>query len=137
MGLTRIKSGKIAFDGTDLTALPVHKRAAKPEPAVRSAGPVQGRDRRAHRHGAEGGAAACADAGPFRVRAVWRPGKDGGVCTRHHGRHPPPDAGRALPGPGPEAGARLHGSAGAAERAATRPMRGDHRVQREVAWRHS
>jgi len=28
MGLTRIKSGKIAFDGTDLTALPGHKRAA-------------------------------------------------------------------------------------------------------------
>ncbi len=28
MGLTRIKSGKIAFDGTDLTALPGHRRAA-------------------------------------------------------------------------------------------------------------
>jgi len=28
MGLTRIRSGKIAFDGTDLTALPGHKRAA-------------------------------------------------------------------------------------------------------------
>ena len=28
MGLTRIKSGKIAFDGTDLTAQPGHKRAA-------------------------------------------------------------------------------------------------------------
>ena len=28
MGLTRIRSGRIAFDGTDLTALPGHKRAA-------------------------------------------------------------------------------------------------------------
>jgi branched-chain amino acid transport system ATP-binding protein len=28
MGLTRIKSGRIAFDGTDLTALPGHRRAA-------------------------------------------------------------------------------------------------------------
>lgn len=27
MGLTRIRSGKIAFDGTDLTSLPGHKRA--------------------------------------------------------------------------------------------------------------
>src|SRR6185369_8100109 len=113
--------------------VPDFQRRGEPALSLRGGRHAAAGNRRAAHRGADHRARAQADARPFRRGAVGRPGQDGRVRPRRHGRRAAGAAGRAFPGAGAGAGAAVHGRAASAAAGAARVVRCDHRIEPQPA----